>query len=236
MGQENDYVHAQYLPPDFTFKEPSKLSKTEAYERLKFWYDRQQDPGVKVFEFHCFRGSDGNAVPVGTTGMKKRPAPRKRKRGTKGKRPARDVPTTEESSPSEDESAGGDVGGDAEDKSDEDDEEEEEDENLAILHGRKAEKQVTDLPFSAVPAKRTITAPPKPKNRYQPAKGPQFEKPVTRRGRRQVEVEEDREEGPSRKRQKKDQQVEKVGPPVGVPKDQPTTQRPRKAKAKSQGK
>ena len=35
LGWEADYVDPEYLPANFTFKEPSKLSKQEALDRLK---------------------------------------------------------------------------------------------------------------------------------------------------------------------------------------------------------
>ena len=60
MGSEAEYVDPEYRPDGFTFKEPSKLSKIEAYAGLKFWYDRQQDPKVKkVFQFRRIRGKNG---------------------------------------------------------------------------------------------------------------------------------------------------------------------------------
>ena len=60
MGSEAEYVDPEYMPEGFTFKEPSKLSKVEAYARLKFWYDRQQDPNIKrVFQFRRIRGKIG---------------------------------------------------------------------------------------------------------------------------------------------------------------------------------
>ena len=61
-----DYINPKYLLADSTLKEPSKLTKSEAHDHLKFWYDRQEDPSCKVpFMFKAFRSTkDGSAVAV----------------------------------------------------------------------------------------------------------------------------------------------------------------------------
>jgi hypothetical protein len=60
LGSEEQYVDEEYIPQGFTFKEPSKLSKVEAYDRIKFWYDRQENRSKKrVFQFRQIRGKDG---------------------------------------------------------------------------------------------------------------------------------------------------------------------------------
>src|SRR6202790_1169604 len=57
QGHEDIYVEDEFIPDGFTFKEPSKLSKPEAYLRLKFWYDRQQDRKIEtVFRFRAVKG------------------------------------------------------------------------------------------------------------------------------------------------------------------------------------
>jgi hypothetical protein len=242
LGQEEVYVEGQYLPPDFTFKEPSKLSKPEAYDRLKFWYDRQQNGDITL-KFHRYRGHGGDAVAVGLSAKSKKPTRRKQLR--KRKHPARgrnhsvgsdedDDPTPPSGSPSQsDEDNEDDEENDLapageeqaeQDGADEDDEAQE----MIRIPTRKGVKEVAKLPFSAVPAKRNIGAPVlKAKGRYVPSTGPQFERPVTRHRGQVVEVE-DREEGPSRKKQKINPAVNKVGPPIGIPQDKPEKGKPAK--------
>ena len=79
----------KYLPDGFTFKELSKLSKSEIYECLKFWYGHQQDRGIEtMFKFHCIKGKDGKPqeVPIEDVVPNKRKKPsRKQRTGKKGK-------------------------------------------------------------------------------------------------------------------------------------------------------
>src|ERR1700719_1694367 len=81
QGHEEDYVDNEYVPKNFTFKEPSKLTKVECYERVKFWYDRQENPTIKkVFQYQSIRGPDGNLLQTKMTGNDKRGS-RKAKNG-----------------------------------------------------------------------------------------------------------------------------------------------------------
>ena len=81
QGHEEDYVDNEYVPKNFTFKEPSKLTKVECYERVKFWYDRQENPTIKkVFQYRSIRGPDGNLLQTKMTGNDKRGS-RKAKNG-----------------------------------------------------------------------------------------------------------------------------------------------------------
>jgi hypothetical protein len=76
-------VDPKYVPEGFTFKEPSKLSKIEALDRLKFWYDRQQNPKVnKIFQFRRILGRTGEPEELPD-------AVRKQKKPSR-KQPARD--------------------------------------------------------------------------------------------------------------------------------------------------
>jgi hypothetical protein len=194
---------------------------------LKFWYDRQQEGDTIAFEFRCFRGPGGDAVPVGEAAKTKRPTSGKRIK--KGKQPARGTNDPEGSNEDEDSTRSSDSSSDTdgEDKGD-DNEDDADDGNEEVgeviqvpTKGRKGVKKVLNLPFAAIPAKRNQGAPPpKRKGRYAPSTGPQFEKPLTRR-RGHIGTEEDQEEGPSRKKRKIDVAVEKVGPPIGIPKDKP---------------
>src|ERR1700722_19649682 len=70
QGHEEDYVDNKYVPKNFTFKEPSKLTKVECYERVKFWYDRQENPTIKkVFQYRSIQGPDENLLWTKMTGM-----------------------------------------------------------------------------------------------------------------------------------------------------------------------
>ena len=94
----------EYLPDGFTFKEPSKLSKSEVYERLKFWYGRQQDGGIEtVFKFRCIKGKDGKPqeVPIDEEDVlpnKRKKPNRKQRTGKKGRaeQDPKDVDQSEE--------------------------------------------------------------------------------------------------------------------------------------------
>jgi hypothetical protein len=93
------YIEDQYLPDGFTFKEPSKLSKSEVYDRLKFWYGRQQDGGIEtVFKFRCIKGKDGQPEEVAmdeeaVKGRKKKKTGRKQGPKGKGKERREDTPS-----------------------------------------------------------------------------------------------------------------------------------------------
>ena len=85
QGHEEDYVDNEYVPKNFTFKEPSKLTKVECYERVKFWYDWLENPMIKKgFQYRSIWGSDGNLLRRKMTGNSKRGSQRGKKGKTKG--------------------------------------------------------------------------------------------------------------------------------------------------------
>jgi hypothetical protein len=95
--------------------------------------------------------------------------------------------------------------------SSESDEEDEED-NSEIVRGRSGRAPPVQLPFGPVPRK-PIAGP--SRNRYDPATGPQYEKPNTRRR----GLNDGGENSPVKRRKIGGKEVVKVGPPRGVKKD-----------------
>jgi hypothetical protein len=195
-GNEETYVDSQYVPEDFSFKEPSKLSKKESYERLKFWFDRQADPNIKtVFQFRRIRGPDGDPiVPPGMSKAAKKKGSKKRA-GGKEKDSAPSSDSEDEGSHTSDRSrlsnvrpsrengtnnAGRDSSSNSDSDSSSSSSSEEEDQHIG--KGKKPmpilrkKKIITPLPFGAVPAKQGVPMPksrPKPKPAY---KGPELAK------------------------------------------------------------
>jgi hypothetical protein len=245
------YVEDQYLPEGFTFKEPSKLSKSEVYKHLKFWYGRQQDGGAEtVFKFRCIKGKDGEPEEVAMeeetskARKKKKPVQKQGPKG-KGKGKGRQEETQSDEDPSKDkvpkqplkkagrkapksqpkpqEEIEESSSSSSESPSASDDEENEEDQ-VETPRGQfhPASEQ---LPFGPVPRKltagpsgmRKLIAGPSSK-RYNPATGPQYEKPNTRR--RALNAVE--EGSPAKKRRTDADEIVKVGPPRGVKKNMPT--------------
>jgi hypothetical protein len=242
MGAEATYVEDQYLPEGFTFKEPSKLSKAEVYECLKFWYGRQQDGGAETaFKFRCIKGKNGKPKEVVTEEQlvevrKKKKPGRKQGRAGKGKERQEDTPSDGHSSESEvpepapkkarrkatkrrpkpQESS------DSSSESPSENHNEEDEEDSMETPGRLGLAPALQLPFGPVPRKptpgpsrlRKPTAGPSNK-RYDPATGPQYEKPNTRRR----ALNSGDEGGPAKKQKTVAEQVVKVGPPKGVKKN-----------------
>jgi hypothetical protein len=130
LGEEDKYVEDEYLPEGFKFSEPSRVSKFECEARLKFWYNRQEDPKVKkTFEFHSFRGADGDPVRVQRAkGGVKGKAPKKSARGRGRKRRIEDAEDTEEDSVGDEGDGDSLKGPEEEVEEDEEDGEDEEDE------------------------------------------------------------------------------------------------------------
>jgi hypothetical protein len=86
QGHEDIYVEDEFIPDGFTFKEPSKLSKPEAYLRLKFWYDRQQDRKIEmVFQFRAVKGKQGTVPKSGKSSGAKGKSQHRSPSGAKGK-------------------------------------------------------------------------------------------------------------------------------------------------------
>jgi len=181
VGSEDVYVDKEYVPEGFTFKEPSKLSKSEARDRLKFWYDRQTDNGIKtVFEFCRVRGKGGEPMVV----VQKSPTPRNKSQ-SKGKRRAsssdsdaneekdEEDSTEDENEDDEDEDEDEDEEGEAED------DKEEEQPKATHKKGKLVRKNVKPLPFTAVRVTRPTGVPRAARNT--PATGPQYDPPATRR-------------------------------------------------------
>jgi hypothetical protein len=207
MGSEAVYVDKEYIPDGFTFKEPSKLNKIEAYDRLKFWYDRQENPRVKkVFRFSRIRGPTGDPE-LPADGLKrkkpvgKRPIPELQKtRG--GKDPESDRESSDSSSSSSEE----------QEEEDREQEEEEEDHPPPKKRLRPDLKPPKPLPFAAIPVR--------PRGQPGPRTGPQIERPTTRQQKRKAQEEEEEEVVP-KKKAKRSAEVTKVGPPRGQKKEKP---------------
>ena len=88
-------IDSEYLPPDFKFRDPSKMKKAHYQLLLEYWYKRQQNPDVDtVFAFKGFWDHGSNSVVAAykkqSNGRKqlKRPKRSKKDKGTKagGKR------------------------------------------------------------------------------------------------------------------------------------------------------
>jgi hypothetical protein len=225
-----EYVEKEYLPEGFYFKEPSKLPKSDGYAYLKFWFQRQEDPQIKtVFEFKRIKGKDGE--PVGLPVSQSNGDRLKGKRGPgksreKGKQSAK----TQEDNSSDSETSSD----DEHDRSDDDDGnkegDQEEDEDQQDVEDPAPP---LPLPFSAVhrkgwPGGQSISRKPPANKRNEPATGPQFDPPNTRR-RKQRDGDVDDEAGPP-KRKKKPQVTRKKGPPVGISPDKPSGSRQRRRK------
>jgi hypothetical protein len=252
MGSEAEYVDPEYMPEGFTFKEPSKLSKVEAYARLKFWYDRQQDPKIKrVFQFSRIKGKNGEPE-LPDRGRKAKKS--NKTGGRKAPRSGMGRPGHSDSSDSNED--------EGEEDEDEDEEEEEEplerdeetggnsDEDHPPLKKRslpvpRGSKHPKPLPFAAVRVRpqgaraRTgavaghrsrpaAAGPGGPKTGAGDKEGPGTERPQTRQQKRRAL---DEEEIGQRKRSKHVEEVTRIGPPRGQKKDKPAEgQGKRKAK------
>jgi hypothetical protein len=249
VGSEAVYVDQEYLPEGFTFKEPSKLSKVEARDRLKFWYDRQENPRVKkVFQFRRIRGKHGEPeLPV--EGQKKKKPSRKRQGRPAKKTGGRKAPRDASSEPEEDNEDGG--GDEDKDKDDEDDEDEDEDEDEeddaadddegdeeAEMDGDEQEEDEGEEPDRDEEAEEPHL-PGRKKIERRPLKAPKslpFEAkrivPKRRYGpatgpqfeppatrQRKRKAMEEPEDIPKKKKGKKFEEVTRVGPPIGKKKD-----------------
>jgi len=205
LGSEADYVDPKYVPVNFTFKEPSKLSKQEALDRLKFWYGRQEDPKIKtVFQFQKVLGRDGEpeSLPDAAEPRKKKASrskrPTKLKKADGKKQRQRKQPVDSDASDSS-------ASEDSAKSSSTDSDPEEDAEVEGEVRNRRGRKEPLVLPFSAVrverpgaPVKRPAAGAPKPRSRYEPSAGPQFERPRTRtraQGDEEVDEEEEQDEG-----------------------------------------
>ena len=252
MGREDEYVAPEYVPSNFRFAEPSKLSKVDARAWLKFWYDRQQDPKIKtVFKFKKIKGKSGDPVDIvkSSTDAGKKKVTKTGGRAAKRKRPAQTAESSEESSSeesSEEESSGdsskgeGDNPADGNDESQDSDQEEEE-EDEAEEEEEEVEVELRgprELPFSAVrkqygagtsasTSQQRPKAPPASKGRHQPNTGPQYE-PRETRGKKRGEAAQDKER--PAKRRRKGAVAKKTGPPIGGSNDQPPVRRGRSGK------
>jgi hypothetical protein len=241
-GKETEYVDEEYLPEGFYFKEPSKMVKADVYTYLKFWFRRQEDPRTEtVFEFKRIKGKDGEPVGlrVSTTNQRKQVAKRgPRKTGPKKKGSAK---TREDSSERE-------QSGDIEDDQSEDEDDDEEGPEEDNEDDDKEDPEVDGdgqgsdglapplpLPFGAVPRKgwmsgQSISRKRPTKKRNEPATGPQFDRPNTRRRKqRDDDLHDDHDESPPRKK-KKTRVPDKKGPPVGVAPDKVSSPKRRQRK------
>jgi len=242
MGREDEYVAPEYVPSNFRFAEPSKLSKVDARAWLKFWYDRQQDPKIKtVFKFKKIKGKSGDPIDIvkSSTDAGKKKVTKTGGRAAKRKRPAQTAESSEESSSeesSEEESSGdsskgeGDNPADGNDELQDSDQEEEEEEEVEVeveLRGPR------ELPFSAVrkqygagtsasTSQQRPKAPPASKGRHQPNTGPQYE-PRETRGKKRGEAAQDKER-PAKRRKGA------VPKKTGGSNDQPPVRRGRRGK------
>jgi len=56
-------IDPEYLPPDFKFRDPSKMKKSHYRLLLEYWYERQGDPDIDtVFAFNGFWDHGSNSV------------------------------------------------------------------------------------------------------------------------------------------------------------------------------
>ena len=56
-------IDPEYLPPDFKFRDPSKMKKSHYQLLLEYWYERQGDPDIDtVFAFSGFWDHGSNSV------------------------------------------------------------------------------------------------------------------------------------------------------------------------------
>jgi hypothetical protein len=221
-GKETEYVAKEYLPDGFRFKEPSKMAKADVYAFLKFWFQRQEDPGTEtVFEFQRIKGKDGEPVGLkvaNSKGGKRKTQHGSKKPGKKAKKPAmaEEGDSSESESSSDDDEDGPKEAGDDEPLDEEDN---------GSANGLDDPAPPKRLPFSAVPRKgwvgaSSISRKPVTKNRYIPATGPQFDPPNTRRSKKRDNPVNDEAESPEKKK-RKTKGIERKGPPVGIAPDKP---------------